>query len=283
MASESRTPCPGKDHGTLRFVDQLQCSLVLILVGRKVRTIAAHARRSPFPIELASGLLRVLGNVNKDRSGTPRLGDIKGFPNGVGNFACVRHKVIVLGNGKRNSGDVGFLKGVRAEHFAPHLARNAQRSARSPSWPWRCRSPCWWRPGLRLLRPHPLRQSRARSHPPCAWHPARGAPGCDGSNCASARRTPAGWPRQDNQRRALRLRVPGIPTIYLPQSSFSSEYPSEPFLTVQKCKTHLASVSGRWVWGAFAFSSCSAYPCPPGRDGRTTSTPTTMSRCKNLR
>jgi hypothetical protein len=115
----------GQNHGPLRGANQLERFVVRALRGRKIGPVPAHLRLSRFPIKLAGALLRVLGDVDQHRPRPSGLRHVHRFANGVRDFIRAGHKIIVLGDGLRNAGDVGFLKRVRAKQLAAHLPRDA--------------------------------------------------------------------------------------------------------------------------------------------------------------
>ena len=102
-------------------MDQLQGALVFFIGGRKIRPVAAHMRLRCLPIELSGALLRIFRDVDQDWSRAAGLRHVKGFANGVRHLARMRDQIIVLRDGKGHTGDVRFLKRIRAKHLASHL------------------------------------------------------------------------------------------------------------------------------------------------------------------
>jgi hypothetical protein len=106
-------------------MDQLQRFFIFLWSWRKIRTIAWQLRLRGFPVELARGLLRILGDIHEDRAGAARAGYIECFAHRLCQFIGPRYQIIVLGNGQSNACDVGFLKGIGADQFAAHLTGDA--------------------------------------------------------------------------------------------------------------------------------------------------------------
>ena len=67
------------------------------------------------PGEDSHALLRVLGDVDEDRTGPSGSCDLEGFAQGRADLARVRDEVVVLRDRERHAGDVGLLEGVAAE------------------------------------------------------------------------------------------------------------------------------------------------------------------------
>ncbi len=116
---------PRENHRALGVVNQFQRLLVFLRLGRQIRTVSRQLRLGGFPIEFASGLLRIFRDVDQHRPGTSRARNIKRFANGSRHFAGMGHQIIVLGDRKSDAGDVRFLKRVGADQLASHLSGNA--------------------------------------------------------------------------------------------------------------------------------------------------------------
>ena len=77
------------------------------------------------PVEFAGSLLRVLCDVDQNRPRAARSRHIERFADRSRHFIGVRHQIVVLRDGQRDAGDVGFLKGVGADQLAADLPRDA--------------------------------------------------------------------------------------------------------------------------------------------------------------
>ena len=74
------------------------------------------------PAELRRRLLHVLADVDEDRAGAARAGDLERLDEGGGEVLDLRHEDVVLRDRHRDADDVGFLEGVRAEDLRGDLA-----------------------------------------------------------------------------------------------------------------------------------------------------------------
>ena len=115
----------GQNHRPLGIVNQFQRVIVFLRRRRQIGTISRQLRLGRIPVELASGLLRVLGDVDQHRARTAGARHVKSFADGLRHFAGVRHQIIVLGDGERDAGDVGFLKRVGPDQLAADLSGDA--------------------------------------------------------------------------------------------------------------------------------------------------------------
>ena len=116
---------PRQDHRPLGIVDQLQRLFVLVRSRRKIGAISRQLRRHRLSVEIAGGLLRVLGNVHEHWPRTAGTRDIKCFADRLRDLVGMRDQIVVLGDGQRDARNVGLLKRVRANELASHLPRNA--------------------------------------------------------------------------------------------------------------------------------------------------------------
>ncbi len=123
-------PWPGQDQGPLGFVDQLQGLRVFGFLGRQVGAVAGQLRPGGFPIEFAGRLLRVFRYINEYGARASGTGHIKCLAQDLSQFAGVGDEVIVLGDGKRDAGNVGFLKSVGADQLAAYLSGDANDRGR---------------------------------------------------------------------------------------------------------------------------------------------------------
>src|SRR4029077_1605296 len=91
---------PSEYDRPLGIVDQFQRLLVFAGCWRQVGTVSQELRRNRLAIKLASGLLRILGDVHQDWPRASGFGDIESLADGLRDLTCVRDEVIVLRNGK---------------------------------------------------------------------------------------------------------------------------------------------------------------------------------------
>ena len=68
--------------------------------------------------------LDILGNVDDDRAGATRRGDMKCLMNDARQLAGVFHQIIMLGAVARDADRVRFLKGIGADQLRWHLTRD---------------------------------------------------------------------------------------------------------------------------------------------------------------
>ena len=78
-----------------------------------------------FPVELARRLLRVFRDVDVHGTRPARRRNLERLAERRRDVVGARHQVVVLGNRQRDAGDVRFLKRVRADQLAAHLAGDA--------------------------------------------------------------------------------------------------------------------------------------------------------------
>ena len=118
-------PCPARITGRLRFVDQRGGLIQFRRRGKEIRDLTVRSRRGGIPIKFAGAKLGIFGDVHEHGAGPVGSGDLEGFAQAGSDFIGARHQIIVLGDGHRDAGNVGFLKGVAAEHGAAHLSGDA--------------------------------------------------------------------------------------------------------------------------------------------------------------
>ncbi len=138
----SAEPEQGRRHGNVGLLDELQQQrrgsgrhhavarqddgasgrrehlegLLDVLTGRVIGgAIAGQGDRLVGPLERALVLLGVFGDVDDDRPGAARAGDIKGFPDRRGHVLDAGHEIVVLGDGQGHARDVRLLEGVGAK------------------------------------------------------------------------------------------------------------------------------------------------------------------------
>ena len=116
----------GEDDRPLGAVDQLERRLAIGLGdGRPRHADMAGVRRRLVPLELARGLLRVLGDVDQDRAGPALRRDGESLAHGARHVLGAGHEIVVLRDRQRDAGDVGFLERVRPDQPAADLAGDA--------------------------------------------------------------------------------------------------------------------------------------------------------------
>ena len=113
-----------QDDRALGRVDQLERLLDFTRARRVRRAIAAQLRLLG-PLELARGLLAVLGDVDQHRAGPAGARHVEGLADDASDVLRAGHQVVVLGDRQRDAGDVGFLEGVRPDGLAAHLPGDA--------------------------------------------------------------------------------------------------------------------------------------------------------------
>ena len=114
-----------EDQRPFGAVDQLERALKLLRARAPVGAELRFLRRGRIPVELARRLLRVLRDVDVDGAGPSRSGNLEGLAEGRRDVVRARHQVVVLRDRQGHAGDVGFLKRVRADQLAAHLAGDA--------------------------------------------------------------------------------------------------------------------------------------------------------------
>ena len=111
----------GENDGAFGGVQHLHGAVEFCLVMIVAPALGGEFWHRRFPVEFSGSLLRVLGNVDKDRAGTSTLGDQEGFTESARNILHFGDHHVVLGDGHGDSGDVDFLKCVGAQDFAADL------------------------------------------------------------------------------------------------------------------------------------------------------------------
>src|SRR5713101_1115492 len=115
----------GENEGALGGVQHLDGAVEFGLVVIVALALGRKFWRRRFPVEFSGSLLRILGDVDQDRSGTSAIGDQEGFTEGACNVLGFRDHHVVLGDGHGNARDIDLLKRVGAKDFAADLAGNA--------------------------------------------------------------------------------------------------------------------------------------------------------------
>ena len=116
---------PGENYRPLGVLDQVQRLLVFFRLRGQVGTISRQLRLGRFPVKLARRLLCIFRDIHEHRPGPPGTRHVKSFADGTGDFTRVRHKIVMLGDWKRDAGDIRFLERVGADQLAPDLSGNA--------------------------------------------------------------------------------------------------------------------------------------------------------------
>src|SRR4029077_2055035 len=115
----------GENQRALGIVEQLDSPLKIRRLVVDALAFGRQLRCGSFPVEVARGLLRVLGDIDEHRAGPAGVRNHEGFANGACDVVRARYDHIVLGNRHGNAGDVDFLEGVGAEQFAADLSGDA--------------------------------------------------------------------------------------------------------------------------------------------------------------
>ena len=68
--------------------------------------------------------LHVFGNVDQNRSRATGPGDVKRFFDNPRNVFCLRHQIVMFGDGSTDFDHRRFLKGIAADQMRRHLSRN---------------------------------------------------------------------------------------------------------------------------------------------------------------
>src|SRR5579864_2463608 len=115
----------GKNQGTLGGVEKLDGALELGLVVVQALALGRKLRRGRVPVEIAGGLLRVLGDVDENGARAAGTGDDERLANGARDIFGAGDHHIVFGDGHGDAGNVDFLEGVGAEQLAADLSGDA--------------------------------------------------------------------------------------------------------------------------------------------------------------
>ena len=121
VAPDSMTPWPARMSGPLGSGDQLG-GLPQVAPLELGERAAAGRLHGLGPAELRRRLLHVLADVDEDRAGAARAGDLERLDEGGGEVLDLRHEDVVLRDRHRDADDVRFLEGVRAEDLRGDLA-----------------------------------------------------------------------------------------------------------------------------------------------------------------
>ena len=114
-----------QDQRPLGGIDERDRVAMIAVAGQRVVARFGEMRLGGVPVELAAGLLRVLGDVDQHGARTAARRDRERLADARRHVGRARHQVVVLGDRQRDAGDVGFLKGVRSDEPAADLPRDA--------------------------------------------------------------------------------------------------------------------------------------------------------------
>ena len=121
---------PGHDYRTLGLVYQVCGTGHLINRCLGGRVVAGKIRLFR-PDELGAQILEyVLWYVHQHRPGTPGACDVERFLYRWSHVFNFHHQEIVLGDGERDSGNVGFLESVPADRRSRHLPGDSHQRHR---------------------------------------------------------------------------------------------------------------------------------------------------------
>src|SRR5712692_3033201 len=115
----------GEKDGAFGGVQHLDGAVEFGLVVIVADALGRKFWRGRFPVEFSGSLLRIFGDVDKDRSGTSAIRDQKGLAESARNALRFRDHYVVLGDGHGDARDIDLLKRVGAQDFAADLAGNA--------------------------------------------------------------------------------------------------------------------------------------------------------------
>ena len=121
---------PREDDRALGRLDEVDRVLELLSQWRIIGAVAGEHDVVVAPLEHAALLLRVLGDVDDDRPGTARAGDVERLANRRCDLLWLGHQVVVLGDRNRAAGDVGFLERIAADELRRDLPGDANHRNR---------------------------------------------------------------------------------------------------------------------------------------------------------
>ena len=119
-----------KDQRPLGIVDQMQRALQLARQCAQVRPVAGQAQGTDLPNKFGAALLCILGNVHQHRPLASAARNEESLFDGARNVFRACDKIVVLGNGQCHAGHIRFLKRIRADGLAAHLASDANNRHR---------------------------------------------------------------------------------------------------------------------------------------------------------
>ena len=130
IAPDWMMPCPARIKGRLAVRISSAASAMLCSETLSIGWLPTLLRRRRGEIKLRRGLLRILGDVDQHRARAARSGDAESIAQHRRHIFGAGDDVVVLGHRQRDAGDVHFLKGIGAQHFASHLAGDADQRNR---------------------------------------------------------------------------------------------------------------------------------------------------------
>ncbi len=108
-----------------RRADELERLTDARFAGDRRRANEVRGGRRRVPVELAGGLLGVLGDVDEHGTRPAGLGDEERLAHDGRDFVGARDEVVVLRDGQRDARDVGLLERVGADEAAADLPGDA--------------------------------------------------------------------------------------------------------------------------------------------------------------
>src|SRR5713101_2218654 len=118
-------PVAGENDGAFGGVQHLDGAVEFGLIVIVAPALGRKSWLRRFPVEFGGSLLRVFGDVDKDRAGAAAVGDQEGFADSARNVLGLRNHHVVLGDGHGDARDIDLLKRVGAQDFAADLAGDA--------------------------------------------------------------------------------------------------------------------------------------------------------------
>ena len=119
-----------EEDWTFCVLDELDGFLELLGQWRIVRTVAGEHDIVVIPFEDTAFLLCILGDVDDDRSRSPRTRDVERLANRRCDLLGLGHQVVVLGDRDGAAGDVGLLERVAADEVRRNLPGDADHRDR---------------------------------------------------------------------------------------------------------------------------------------------------------
>src|SRR5260370_8656235 len=115
----------GENDRSFRGVQHRNSAIEFSLVVIAALALGWKFWPSSLPVEFSGSLLRIFGDVDKDRAGTSAIGYQEGFAEGACNIFRASDHHIMFCDGHGDAGDIDLLKRIGAQDFAADLARNA--------------------------------------------------------------------------------------------------------------------------------------------------------------
>src|SRR6266849_8099645 len=118
-------PVAGENDGAFGGVQHLDGAVEFGLIVIVAPALGRKSWLRRFPVEFGGSLLRVFGDVDKDRAGAAAVGDQEGFADSARNVLGFHDHHVVLGDGHGDARNIDLLKRVGAQDFAADLAGDA--------------------------------------------------------------------------------------------------------------------------------------------------------------